>query len=311
MAETFDPPFAHEGELRDPTPQEVAGGFPCGPADQALFNGLFNRLEGNIGEVIKHAGVVPSAAKMGLREAIEALIAAATGGGDTSQFLLISQARARLPIFPEVLNADGRISVVSPGEGVVRLAGGVDFIHRGIFPLTTAQTNFITNPSKTYHLRWSPAGGFELKDLSAGAYNPTLAAETDAKFDSTYDDMLVARVITNSSNVPSITQLANKARLTDRKLESTNAGITNNGAPAWSYFRTFNTTQNWARTPSLVMPQGWITSAIVNRYGLQGSANVVDLQTVNRYVVNFQVGSDFDAAQSNPAAGYLLNIGAF
>lgn len=209
----FNPPFAHAGERREPTQSEIDNGFPCGPASQLLFNELFYRLEGHIGEVINFAGVTPSAPLVGLREAIEALIAAATGGGDTSQFLLISQARARLPIFPDVQTSDGRIGVTSTGPGNVRLAGGVTFLHRGIFPVTTTQTDFVTDASKTYHLRWNPSDGFVLRDLASGTYNPGTLAESNAAFDSTYDDMLVARIVTNSSNVATITTLTNRARI--------------------------------------------------------------------------------------------------
>lgn len=313
MAEDFNPPFADEAEIRDPTPQEEAGGFACGPADQALFNGLFHRLEGHLGEVISFAGIVPSAPLLGLREAIEALIAAATGGGDTSQFLLITQARARLPIFPDVDTVDGKINVVSPGVGVARVVAGVTFSHRGIFPVTTAQTDLNTVASKVYHLRWNPTDGFTLKDLSSGGYNPTLAPETDARFDTTYDDMLVARVITNAGNVLTITPLSNKARLSRISAAEVNAGITNDGAPAWRYQYTFAVFQNWARRPNMIIPQGWLASSIVaaGSSGLQGSSNVTVLNDYDRYGCTFNVSSDFDVAQSAPTAGYLLNIGAF
>lgn len=142
-----------------------------------------------------------------------ALIDAATGGNPAG-YILMTQARARLPIFPEVINTDGRIIVTSPGTGQVRLPGGVDFLHRGIFTVTTSQTDFATDPSKTYHLRWDPTNGFRLIDVANNVYNPTALVETNIKFDSTFDDIIFARVITNSSNVPTITNLANKNLLT-------------------------------------------------------------------------------------------------
>lgn len=170
--------------------------------------------------LIGFAGLTPDTADLEqVRKAIEALIAAATGGGDTSQFLLVSQARARLPIFPEVLSADGRINVSSPSAGTILVPTTVSFQHRGIFPMSTSDYSepnrtFATVASKTYHLRWDPTNGFRLRDLADPAYNPTVAAETNAAFDSSYDDMLVARVITNSSNVATITNLANKHLMT-------------------------------------------------------------------------------------------------
>lgn len=150
-----------------------------------------------------------------VRKAIQAAIAAATGGGDTDDYILISQARARLPIFPEALTADGKINVASPGAGSILVPPTVNFQHRGIFPLSTSDYSepdrtFTTLANKTYHLRWNPVDGFALKDVADAGYNPTSAAEKSAIFDSTYDDMLVSRVVTNSSNVATITNLINK-----------------------------------------------------------------------------------------------------
>ena len=194
----FDPPFADSGERRIPTASERANGFPCGPADQKLFNGMFNTLEGQFKHLGDQAGVMPTGDNDHTYNfrAIEALIAAATGGGNTSQYLLISQARARLPIYPEIQSADGRMIVSSPATGTVRIPGGVDFAHRGIFLETTTQTDFVTDPSKTYHVRWDITNGYTLNDLASATYNPSTLPETDASFDSTYDDMLIARVIT-------------------------------------------------------------------------------------------------------------------
>lgn len=217
----FDPPFGEDGERRLPSSTERQLGFPCGPADRLLFTGLFNRIEAEIGEVIGYAGLTPTDDRFTqLREAIMALIAAGlvppASAGTSVEYILMSQARARLPIFPDVDTSDGKIVVTSPSTGTVRVPGGTSFLHRGIWLTTTAQTDFATSASKTYHLRWSPGDGFELLDLADTGYNPSVLAETDTAFDSTYDDMLVARVITNSSNVATITNLSNKDRLKDR-----------------------------------------------------------------------------------------------
>ena len=210
----FDPPFAQNGEFRFPNANEQSLGWPCGPIDQNLLNGLFRLHNGNIGDVISSAGVTgPDGDLTKLRRAIEALIAAATGGGTVDDYILMAQARNRLPIFPDVQNVDGRIGVTAPSTGAVRLAGGVEFLHRGIFRVTTTQTDFATDASKTYHLRWTPTDGFVLRDLASGTYNPSTLSESNIAFDSAFDDMLIARVVTNSSNVATITTLANKDRL--------------------------------------------------------------------------------------------------
>ena len=219
----FDPPFGNASERRLPTMDERQNGFPCGPADQRLFNALFYRIESEVGEVINFAGIAPTDTRFTqLREAIQALIAAATGGGDTSQFLLMSQARARLPIFPEALTNNGHFGVTSPGVGSVRLTGGINFLHRGIFPITTTQTDFPTDNSKIYHLRWDVTNGYRLLDLSSPVYNPASLPEDNIAFDSTYDNMLIARVVTNSSNIATITNLMNRARMSLNVGESAN-----------------------------------------------------------------------------------------
>lgn len=211
----FTPPFGQNGERRLPSATEQSLGLSCDPVQlRELLNGLFWLLEGQIKDIAEEAGVSSNAAGdlTVLKRSVQALIAAATGG-EPEGYILMDQARSRLPIFPDVANSDGHLAVVSPSAGLVRVPAGLDFIHRGIFRVTTEQSEFPTDASKTYHLRWSPTAGFSLRDVASGTYNPGALAETNTVFDSTYDDMLVARVITNSSNVASITNLKNKDRL--------------------------------------------------------------------------------------------------
>jgi hypothetical protein len=206
----FTTPFGSNSGRRSPSNDEKINGFPCGPADLQLFNGLFHRLEAEIGNIISFAGLVGSDGDLTqLRKAVEAMIDTATGGGNTSTYLLMSQARARLPIYPEIVGSDNKLNVSSPTGGVIRVPGGVSVIHRGVYEFTSAQTDFNTVANKTYHLRWNPTNGFTLNDLSNGTYNTSGLLEIDPAFDTHYDDMLVSRVITNSSNVATITNLKN------------------------------------------------------------------------------------------------------
>lgn len=206
--------------------------------------------------VITGAGLDPDGDNLEqLFEAIQSLIQAATGGGDVSDFVTMTLARARLPIFPEVLTADGRINVTSPGSGAVVVPTGVQYVHRGIRLLTTsdlleAERSFATAASKVYHLRWRPAPiNFGLFDLADAAYNPSSLADEDASFDSTYDDMLVARVVTNASNVATITNLANKTRFIE---QHELAGVIDNSSPQ-SAFGVTSRDINLARTPVVHM----------------------------------------------------------
>lgn len=313
----FDPPFSVTGPRRSPTLDEAANGFPCGAADQTLFNGMFHRLEAELGNLLLFTGLTPTDTDMSqVRQAIQAMISAATGGGDTSQFLLMTQARARLPIFAEWQTGDGTVNITSPANGIVRLPGGIDLIHRGIYTVTTEQTDFNTAVSKTYHLRWNPTDGFTLKDLANLTYNPTSAAETDAGFDSRYDDVLVARIVTNAGNVPTITNLVNKHSLhaigvASKSMTRTTSNVTGGFAVDMD-----NIPLNWARTPQVAaalqrtnytgtlpsVPEDpavilngsasdgtGTVNAATNRYGLKAIGSL-DLNSVNvAYTLGFQL----------------------
>lgn len=210
----FETPFASAAARRSPNADEKANGFPCGPADQTLFNGMFHRIEAELGNLIAYAGLPGNDSDLSqVRKAVMSLIDSATGGGAAANYLLLSQAAARLPIFPEVMSTDGRINFTVPALGTVRLPGDVGILHRGINLINTVQTDFNTLANRTYHIRWNPVDGFQMKLLTDNNYNPDGHGEAHGMFDSTYDDVLLARVVTNSGNVATITPTANKAVL--------------------------------------------------------------------------------------------------
>jgi hypothetical protein len=294
----FTPPFGENGERRLPDSTEQSLGLSCDPQQlRELLNGLFNLHQGQFKAIADEAGVTPAGPgdKTLLNRAVLALIAAATGAGDTSEFVLFTQARARQLVFPEILNTAGTIVVTAPSTGTVRVPAGVTFTHRGIFNVTTVQTDFPTDPSKTYHLRWNPTDGFVLRDLASGVYNPSTLAETNATFDSTYDDMLVARVITNSSNVATITNLVNRNRIwlsgeigflaSDWPFQNDTfpSGITN--AP--------NVSVNFARTPRAFL-SGMNDIPFRNPASPSLYECNVGIRVVSRYLVRpyFQVTGD-------------------
>lgn len=263
MPKKFIEPFANIGPKRLTTESERQNGFPCGPADQALFNRLFFEVQSELGHVVEYAGLTDSSDDLQqLRKAIQAMIAAAIGDideedpPDLTGFLLVGQARQRLPIFPEIQTADNRINISSPGSGTVLVPPTVNILHRGIYPVSTSdftelERTFATLANKTYHLRMNLAPGAEalsLNDLANGTYNPTAAAEKSSIFDSTYDDVLLARVVTNGSNVATITNLRNAVRLTDALGSTGSYDLPNqNGAT-----RTVTLTYGWGRTPHMV-----------------------------------------------------------
>jgi hypothetical protein len=199
--------------------------------------------------VISAAGLTASNADLTqLLQAINHLIAAATGGAGDPNYVLMTQARVRLPIYPEILTSDGRLPIASPGSGLVRIPAGYNFLHRGIFNVTTTLIDLVTLANKTYHLRWNPTDGFALKDLSDVAYNPGALPEENASFDSGYDNMLVARVVTNASNVPTILSLVNLNRLlSSQGIVAINYTGSGGIEPRGDIIAPLN----WARTPKI------------------------------------------------------------
>ncbi|UNK39398.1 hypothetical protein MNR02_06735 [Shinella sp. H4-D48] len=289
----FTPPFSSVGGVnRSPSVDEQADGFTCGPADLTLFNRLFGRIEAELKAIQDEGGIAGTEEDdTTVLQAIQAMIAAATGGGDTSQFVLFSQAQARLPIFPEVTTNNGVIAVTDLGTGNIRIPASATILHRGIRTYTTVQTDLATVLSKMYHLRWSPTGGFVLKDLADTGYNPTVAAESNAAFDSTHDDMLVARIQTNSSNVPTITNLTNKNTLRAQVVTS-NFGFpqTGNGATTSVSFPALN----WSRSPTPIVT--WDMKSFNQSFS---DADESITLTTTRYGVLASVMLDFGDSANN------------
>lgn len=201
--------------------------------------------------VIDYAGLDSSGTDLEqLRKAIEALIDAKIeildppGAPDLSPFLTMAQARARLLFFPHVPVAPYHFGVISPGTGAVRIPLGTTFWHRGVFSYTTVQTDFATDPSKTYHLRCDMTTGvFTLKDVSNVVYNPGALADANPTFDTTYDNMLIARVVTSGLNAVTITNLINLHGL---GIGASLLIQTGHGSPSPG---SFSQTLNWGRKP--------------------------------------------------------------
>lgn len=191
---------------------------------------------------------------------LKAIQAAATGLATEAQLF------ACMPIYPSVGTAG--LIVTSTGVGSLVVSTGQSIIRRGvksylIDTLSLANRTFVTAVSKTYHLRWHapgtgeatpaaswPVGKLVLKDLADATYNPSALAETNSAFDTTYDDALLARVVTDGSNVLTVTALYNLARLRSVSiLQQTFSRTTDSGSSFCAAFTPI--VLNWSRSPRM------------------------------------------------------------
>jgi hypothetical protein len=204
-----------------------------------------------------------------------------------------------------MLTVDKKINISAPATGIIRVPGGISFLHRGIFSVTTTQTDFNTQSNKTYHLRWNPTDGFTLKDLSNSVYNPSAAAETSVVFDSTYDDMLLARVVTNSSNVATITNLANAHDLrtsgqnVDARGSFSGSSVSSAGYEGGvlpNNISNYNTvTLNWARLPEVYMAA--IGEVRTSSVGTSSEIEInMGVRALNRYQIAVWTQGDIDSS---------------
>lgn len=148
------------------------------------------------------------------------LLKAIQKAGSTST--VINQFIAYLPMFPEIQTETAKFALTT-STGQIVINAGQTWVHRGAFQKSTDEYDlsartFVTVANKTYHLRWKWNGpsispSFHLFDLSDSGYNTAAAPETHPKFDSTYDDMLIARIVTNGANALTVTPLVNRMRL--------------------------------------------------------------------------------------------------
>lgn len=183
------------------------------------------------------------------------------------------------PIYPEI-ETNGGLPTFTVGTGSIAVDGGITWIHRALnryasSDISSPNRTFATSQNKTYHLRWYapghanapavtyPNGRFMLRDLADSAsYNPGGAAENDPSFDTTFDDMLLAKVTTNGSNALTVTALYNKAFLIGNSLY----GETNSS---------YHDVGNDAALDNAGVGGGWVRNW--SRKGESSMANVVDI----------------------------------
>lgn len=253
----YNPPYGST----DPDAPYVDRSTPNGIQGSKVPARAIEHTQREIVTVIERAGLIPD-------------------GNDTAQLWAALQELLKgFPIYPNCLSSNGTFDLTSPSPGTIRVPAGVDYVMRGGTPYTTTQTDMTTVANKTYHVRWSSETGFRILDLASLTYNPTSAVEANAAFDSTYDSMLVARVVTNGSNVATITNLINRPKL----IHQVNRRDTLNSTLNWATLAGSDVSLNWARTPE------------------------VAFMGMNEFRSN---GSGPDGIATPGGAGKILNIGA-
>lgn len=272
-----------------------------GTAVQAVFlNGVLQQLR----RAIRGMGVAEDNSDDMLLKAIQA-----------AQSGLVSEAAlfANMPVHAFV-GAAGTIAY-STGTGQIVVATGQSIIRRGIRAyamddIILANRTFNTSASKTYHLRWYapgigratpaaswPAGRLYLEDLADGGYNPSSLAEANASFDSSYDNVLLARIVTNGANALTVTALINLphlfADLSSFFDQSTPGMFSLSGNFALSCSHALGI--GWARTPKWVAPIGWVAIGTASgAFLMNGYANQVSNLSLTRYSYSATVSTDLN-----------------
>lgn len=230
----------------------------------------------------------------------------------TANFSL--SALMNMPFFPEIQNSNGLLTFAT-SAGQIVINTGLSFLHRGHKVYSTGdfsagERTFATAANKTYHLRWYPPGHanapsvtypkgrFMLQDISSGGYNPGAAAETVVAFDTTYDDMLIARVVTNGANALTVTSLVNKHVL--RSVIDNEGAIS--GTVDSDKLRMATSTYNWARVPSII--PAWKNLTVASQGAASGSGGFsaddvhdhddrILIDTLNRYSWTLNLRRDY------------------
>jgi len=168
-----------------------------------------------------------------------------------------------LPFFPEITTNLG-IAAFASSTGSILLSPTVEWLWRLVRKIkatdfTEANRTFATVANKTYHLQWYapgtgkatplasyPNGRLVLEDLADNTYSGG-NADHSSEFDSTYDRMILARVVTSAGNVPTITALKNMHKLEAR------SNFSSDKTNVYTVQFTFPVTLNWARNPSAMI----------------------------------------------------------
>lgn len=241
------------------------------------FGGAANDpyVDGNVASGIKGSRVPGAALEAPQREiahVIDYLLGDGTFGDaqDENDSEQLRKAIASIftgnKVFPEIETATNVLAITDNTNGTISIDAAQSWMWRGAILISSSDFSsgdrtLSHAASKTYHLRWNasgtgnatpaatyPRGRFEIVDMTAAS-----PVETDTSYDSTYDRMVIAKIVTDGANTPTITLLKNKAVMVIDLNFSSSALVASgaNGATA-----TFYPVWNFARTPT-IQPSMW------------------------------------------------------
>jgi|GEM_PF-1699344 len=212
-------------------------------------------------------------------------------------------------VFPEIETADAKLLITDNADGTLTIDAAQTWLWRGVFRFSSDDINLAgrtvtTVANKTYHVRWHapgtgtaapvetyPNGRIELVDITAAA-----PPEGDETYDTTYDKMLVARIVTDGANAATITALANKAALSLKAAYDTTSVAYGDNA----YGKSFTTSLEWGRRPALhSFDFHAYCNNPVNAWSQGGSQKILT-NTGDRYAWTLEFISDWNASPFNP-----------
>ncbi|WP_243368855.1 hypothetical protein [Microvirga solisilvae] len=282
-----------------------------------LIAPFFNGVLAQIRRAIRGMGVAQDNADDDML--LKAIQRASTGRVSEADALLAQQA------FPHMLTP-GNVFTITASVGQIIIADNQSWAWRGVKLFNTSQValsdrTFPLLPNKTYHL-WAyppgfgdatpsanyPYGRYACKDVQNVVYNPTALPEENEAFDGTRDAMLIARIVTNGANVPSITYLPNRAVLyASVDLATVPVSIGNN-----AYQASYSVTLNWPRKPQMKSGYGYVYTTSPLTAVVSGGANRVTSETLTRYGFATSVFTDWDSTPGGFGAGLVSEYrGAF
>ncbi|AVH41807.1 hypothetical protein [Agrobacterium tumefaciens] len=191
-----------DDNTRAPLSSELEGGYPCGEADQQLFNWTAGWPIGNIWNMLLQSGITPDPDKLlDLARAIQSGKVNYVEGGGTANALTATLSPAPLALAPGLVvrlkpaltnTAKGpTLNVNGLGAKTIVYAdgGGVsdgELVSGGIAELVYDGTNFVLSNPWTAILRLSPRGARQTRAFTPGV----------ALTDVTYNAETVAQTIT-------------------------------------------------------------------------------------------------------------------